>query len=440
MSPITPFIWASVSLVVIAGTCRSPSDNTPTGAQASEHDDLTACRSLVNRHCAVDGRCAQRRFSGRAFGHGRRTAVLDNRASVGRTTDTDLVVTAPGAGIRGSVHHAASMGLIRAVLPDSQRRTLAELTEDLDLATGDARSKRSAFWAMLTLSAVIASAGVLSDSTATVIGAMIIAPLSTPIMGIALGIAKTQAGASWRSGRYVLGGAALVVLIGVIFALVIPGSFDLLGNSQIAGRTSPGLGDLVAAVATGFAGAIALARRDVAAVLPGVAIAISLVPPLAVVGVCLGQGAPGLALGALILFLSNLIALVLAGTLVYATLGAREPGRPTGGPRRRAYLTIGILLVVVGIPLVGNTVGTFLVSLYTERAQTAAQQWLGSASGGEVQSVDFQSDELHINVQVPGALPPTNTLMSTLNAELPGGVTVVVNSSLGASVTAGQTG
>ena len=336
--------------------------------------------------------------------------------------------------------NASGMGLIRAVLPDAQRRTLAELTGELDLWTGDSRSKRSAFWAMLTLSAVIASAGVLTDSTATVIGAMIIAPLSTPIMGIALGIAKAEAGASWRSGRYVLGGAALVVLIGIAFALVIPGSFDLLGNSQIAGRTSPGLGDLVAAVATGFAGAIALARRDVAAVLPGVAIAISLVPPLAVVGVCLGQGAPGLALGALVLFLSNIIALVLAGTLVYAALGAREPGRPTGGSRRRAYLTITILMVVVGIPLVANTVGNFLVTLYSARTQTAAQQWLTQTSGGHVQSVDFQANELHINVQVPDDLPDTGSLMSTLNSELPSGVDVVVNSSVGASVAAGRTG
>ncbi len=79
--------------------------------------------------------------------------------------------------------------------------------------------------------------------------------------------------------------------------------------------------DLVGAVATGLAGAVALARRDVAAVLPGVAIAISLVPPLAVVGLCLGQGAGLLAVGALLLFLSNLLALVLAGTFVFAVLG-----------------------------------------------------------------------------------------------------------------------
>ncbi len=154
------------------------------------------------------------------------------------------------------LRHALGMpGRLSAhVLPDQQRRTLAELTDDLDLTSGDSQSKRSAFWTMLALSAVIATAGVLSDSTATVIGAMIVAPLATPIMGIALGIAKRDSVTSRSAMRFVLLGASLVVLIGVAFALVLPGSFDLLGNSQIAGRTSPGLLDLIAAVATGFAG------------------------------------------------------------------------------------------------------------------------------------------------------------------------------------------
>src|SRR5664279_6170341 len=111
---------------------------------------------------------------------------------------------------------AAAVGVIRRVLPDSQRRSLSELTEDLDLTEGDSASKQSAFWTMLTLAAVIASAGVLADSTATVIGAMIIAPLSTPIMGIALAIVKREnAGAL----RFVLLGALLVVGIGALFSV-----------------------------------------------------------------------------------------------------------------------------------------------------------------------------------------------------------------------------
>ena len=230
-------------------------------------------------------------------------------------------------------------GTVRdALLPENQRRTLEELTGDLDMNHGDVHAKRTAFWTMLTLSAVIASAGVLADSTATVIGAMIIAPLSTPIMGIALSLVKREANGGFR---FVLLGGTTVIVVGVLFALVLPGTYDLVGNSQIAGRTSPGVLDLVAAVATGLAGAVALARRDVAAVLPGVAISISLVPPLAVVGICAGQGSFLLALGALLLFLSNLLALVLSGTLVFAMLGYGPDGATAARPTRRARITVG---------------------------------------------------------------------------------------------------
>ena len=104
------------------------------------------------------------------------------------------------------------------VLPDEQRRTVDELRDDLDLTAGDTRAKVSAFWTMLTLSAVIAAAGVLTDSTATVIGAMIIAPLSTPIMGIALGIARRDQRTTRHATRYALLGGVLVILIGVAFS------------------------------------------------------------------------------------------------------------------------------------------------------------------------------------------------------------------------------
>src|SRR6476620_3301017 len=162
-----------------------------------------------------------------------------------------------------------NIGLRDRVLPENQRRTLDELSEDLDLRSGDTRAKQSAFWTMLVLSAVVATAGVLSDSTATVIGAMIIAPLSTPIMGVALGIVRRSTSVTRRAGAVTSSGAAVVVVIGVAFSLVGPGGVDLLNDSQIASRTSPGLVDLISAVATGFAGSIEFSRRDVAAVLTG---------------------------------------------------------------------------------------------------------------------------------------------------------------------------
>src|SRR5690348_5172701 len=116
------------------------------------------------------------------------------------------------------------------LLPETQRRTADELDDDLNLRSRDVRAKQSAFWAMLVLSAVIASAGVLGDSTATVIGAMIIAPLSTPIMGIALGIVLGR-----RNGSlgYVVLGGAVVVAIGAVLSLAVPQDISLLSNSQI---------------------------------------------------------------------------------------------------------------------------------------------------------------------------------------------------------------
>lgn len=329
--------------------------------------------------------------------------------------------------------------LLRTVLPATQRRTAAELADELDLGAAGAHDKRSAFWTMLTLASVVATAGVLGDSTATVIGAMIIAPLSTPIMGIALGVATGSRRTSFRSIGFVAAGTALVVAVGALASVAVPATSDLLANSQIAARTSPGLLDLVAAMATGVAGAVALARRDVAAVLPGVAIAISLVPPLAVVGVCLGRGAVGLALGALVLFASNLLALVLAGTLLFAAVAAGGGRDGRRGEHRRAYVAIGALLLVVGLPLLANTAAGYLLHVLTARVQTAADAWVQQVPGAEVVGVDLVSDELHVQVRTPDPDPPVARLLDALEGQVPAGLDVVVVTEQGERIEVGTT-
>ncbi len=326
------------------------------------------------------------------------------------------------------------IGLRARVLPENQRRTLDELTSDLDLHEGDLRAKRSAFWTMLVLASCIACAGIIADSPATVIGAMIIAPLSTPIMGVALSSVRQERNGS---ATLVVLGASLVVAIGVVFSLVLTGSYDLLSNSQIASRTSPGLIDLVAAAATGLAGAVALARKDVAAVLPGVAIAISLVPPLAVVGVCLGQGSPRLAVGALLLFLSNLVALVLCGTLVFGGLGY---GGGATGPYRRHRVRMAVLTALVVLPLAANTVATYAIQSWSNRVRSSAEDWISTTSGARVTAVKWASDTVRIQVDAPEDLPPVADLMAALDGELPDGVAVVVETSRGEDLHAGTTG
>jgi len=324
------------------------------------------------------------------------------------------------------------------LLPEHQRRSREELSDDLELGSGDARAKRSAFWTMLSLSAVIASAGILGDSTATVIGAMIIAPLSTPIMGIALAAVKRQ-----RNGsvRYVCLGSLLVITIGSAFSLVLPSTYALLNNSQIASRVSPNLVDLVAALATGLAGAVALARRAVGAVLPGVAIAISLVPPLGVVGVCLGQGAFTLAAGALLLFVSNLVSLVLAGMFVFAVLGYTAPSTAPGtASPRRTYAALGALFLLVIVFLGSNTVATYLTTRWENQVLASATDWIAAVPGATVDSVDLRGTTFDIHITSPDGLPPPAGLLDRLDGAVPAGFQVAVADSRGQTIDVGVVG
>lgn len=318
------------------------------------------------------------------------------------------------------------------LIPDSQRRSVAELDDRLDLTVGDRQAKQSAFWAMLTLAGVIAVAGVVGDSTATVIGAMIVAPLSTPILGIGLGITTGRASLLGRSLLVVVLGAALVVAMGALFVQIVPNHADVLSNSQVLGRTSPRLSDLAAALATGLVGAIAIARRDVGDVLPGVAIAISLVPPLAVVGVCLGSGAPSLALGAFVLFLSNVVALVITAVVVLVAAGYATAGE--SGRRSRIYIVLAAALIVVAIPMVANT----LSSVWEKQIAEAGRQWLADVPGATVTGVNWQGHTATIAVLGPPSLPPVTELQEAVDGLLPWDPDLQVVHTVGSRIAAGE--
>ncbi|MET8652786.1 TIGR00341 family protein [Nocardia aurea] len=319
---------------------------------------------------------------------------------------------------------------MQVLLPRSQRRTSEELIERLDLDVGDTRAKRSAFWIMLTLSSVIAVSGVIGDSTATVIGAMIVAPLSLPILGVALGIATSRVALIGRSLLLVAAGVVLVIVIGYLFAQLLPNPTNVLANSQVTGRTSPTLMDLTAALATGSVGVIALIRRDVGDVLPGVAIAISLVPPLGVVGVCLGSHAPGMALGAFVLFASNMVAMIVTATVVLVATGyAREAG--AGQVRHgRAYAVLAAALVLVAVPMVANS----LSSLWADRIASATASWLDGVPGAEVGQVTVHSDTATVEVLAPADLPPISELQDRVNEIVPWNPRVVLVHTVGSRI------
>ncbi|WP_337972051.1 DUF389 domain-containing protein [Methanobacterium petrolearium] len=137
---------------------------------------------------------------------------------------------------------------------------------------------------------------------AAVIGAMIIAPLMMPIMGLAFGISIGDSRAMKDSLLVSLGGILAAIIVG--FLLTFPVAIFVHPQSidQIMIRTSPKLLDLLAALVTGLAGAFAMSRKDVSDTLPGVAIAISLVPPLSNTGILLATSNFSLAMGSFLLF------------------------------------------------------------------------------------------------------------------------------------------
>lgn len=273
------------------------------------------------------------------------------------------------------------------------------------LEPGNGLDRMIRYTAMLVLSAIIATGGVVLDSTATVIGAMIVAPLATPILGVGLGVTIASPAQVGRSAAIVGVSMAFVIVVGALMTMALPMAVDIDANTQTTGRISPGLIDLVVAIATGLVGAFAIARSDLAGVLPGVAIAISLVPPLAVVGVLVADAHWAEALGALLLFLSNGVAMVGAGALVFGIAGYGGHAADRRAVRRPILVIAGLAaLVVAALTVVSlQTVG---IAVQEARAEAAARTWL-EGSGYRVTSVRSSHTDLIIEVVGRGALPDT---------------------------------
>jgi uncharacterized hydrophobic protein (TIGR00271 family) len=281
---------------------------------------------------------------------------------------------------------------------------------------GPERNRRlSRYWLLLPLAAVIASAGVVSDSTATVIGAMIVAPLMTPILGIVLAVVLADGANLRRCVLLVVAGAAAVVGIGWLLGWFVPYPVVAATNSQVAARVTPRIVDLVAALATGAVGSVALARSDISDTLPGVAIAISLVPPLAVVGLTLESGAPHQSLGAFLLFVTNVAAILASGIVVMAFHRVHRIFGAAGARYAGAIAIIAALLLAVIVPLQINSDRIDRTSVRQSEVQAVAERWTNDA-GWSVTGVTATGDQVLIEATGPNPAPRLALLRHDLNA------------------------
>lgn len=282
------------------------------------------------------------------------------------------------------------------------------------------RQYRERFTVLLFLAAVIATMGVISNSTATVIGAMIIAPLMTPIMATTAALLMWQPKRATHATMLVVAGVVGVIILSWLFGafyLFIGRVISFETNPQITGRISPTGLDLVAALASGAAGAFAMSRDDISDSLAGVAISISLVPPLCVVGISLAGGEIGAASGSFLLFMTNYLSILLAGGGVLALLGLGRVtvGEMKGNSRRNAYIAITVAVLIVTIPLVITGTRIATQSIVQQKANVLAQAWV-SETTYDLQDlrIDILTNKIDILISGDGEAPPLSRLGTEL--------------------------
>jgi uncharacterized hydrophobic protein (TIGR00271 family) len=356
-----------------------------------------------------------------------------------------LPVLAGLGGVAAALLGVAWLALLVAVLRTVSRDRLAADERDTIAAELFVEPARRIAWltrfvTLLTLATVIATLGLIADSTAVVIGAMVVAPLMSPLMSLAYALTMTRPVRAAEYAGVVVAGSALTAACAAALSWVVPGTER---TAELLARTSPQLTDLGIALAAGAAGGYVTVRRSELGALPGVAIAVALVPPLSTVGVMLELGEPERAEQALVLFATNAVAIVLAAAIVFVVTGLTASA---GEIRRARRLRVGlgvttVATVAVMVPLAHNSVARF------ERAseETDLREALGRAllpSGSFVDDIEILTpgdagDRTVVVVDASGARPPeADTLAEIAAAELETAVSLRLRWELGATAVA----
>ncbi|MBN2148216.1 MAG: DUF389 domain-containing protein [Anaerolineales bacterium] len=268
------------------------------------------------------------------------------------------------------------------------------------------------FFILVVLSCVIATLGLLTNSAAVIIGAMLVAPLMSPIIGLGLasitGDSRLLADASsaFLRGLLIAVAIAFALALGNRFLPFIPLMIEDL-PAEVLARTHPSPIDLTIALAGGLAAAFALAMPDISAALPGVAIATALMPPLCTVGVGLALGRWDVAGGALLLFITNAVTIAFSASLVFFALGFNPPAVERNKHIPRTLMISALVTAGLIIPL------SFLSVRFVQSA--AENRLLETVINEEVERIDKvelvewdstqDGETLHLNITLRTITP-----------------------------------
>lgn len=306
------------------------------------------------------------------------------------------------------------------VTPPDRRRVIAALYHEGSRLPAFVRR----FTTLMALSVAIAALGLLADSTAVVIGAMLVAPLLAPVLGIAASLVMGWPRRVLSQAINVTLAAVGAVALAYAISLVVPGRSVSL-PAELLARTSPNLLDAGIALAAGAAGAYGIVRREASDALPGVAIAVALVPPLAAIGISLQLAEWQLALGACFLFLTNISAIVFSGAVTFIMVGFVPGQRLLSGnlPIAAGLRWAALAVIVVIIPIQAGRGRILPPTDNTEEVAAAVQDFVGGETSPvevvEV-TVDVKPEETEVEVVMasPYKPPPVAALAAFLADEL----------------------
>lgn len=261
---------------------------------------------------------------------------------------------------------------------------------------------------LLVLSTIIATAGLISDSAAVVIGAMLVAPLMTPVLAAAGAVVMGWPKRFYQSLWLILSMAIGALALSCLLTLVSPEL--LIMPEQVLARTRPTFWDLLIALAAGSAGAYTITRKESSAI-PGVAVAVALLPPLASTGILFTTGDNELALRALVLFLTNFVAMVLSGAITFLLVGVAPAGaraRSASFIRSQLWL-FGLLTLAISAPLWIYSEKVIFNADYQAARSQSLQSWL-TRHDFELLAIDIFREEKRIVLSLAGPQPPTGII------------------------------
>jgi len=271
----------------------------------------------------------------------------------------------------GAAQRAAENHLERI---DSQRAAIRK-------SVTDGAALTFPYLAMNVAAAFIAGFGLMENSPAVIIGAMLIAMLFGPILGIAMALAEADMRLLGRALVAEVVGAVCVLAVGCAVGI---STRHLVIGSEILNRTAPSLLDLLIALVGGIAGAFALLSSSLSSVIVGVAIATALVPPLTTCGILLARGLPELAMGAFLLFLANFSAIAFGGMVVFLLAGYR----PAATEKLQKVIVPRVvsvaLLLVLAIHLFGSLLRTSAQEILQSNIQRVLAQEITTVPGARL--------------------------------------------------------